>query len=117
MDDLSITQKTMDGNIELLKVAGNLDAHTFESFEDVLSRLIEQGRHGIIVDMSSVAYVSSAGVGVFIAAASEAQASGGGLVLLGLSQSVRDAFEDLGLTEMLETADDLEEALEQLKSE
>ena len=112
MEDLSISQEKIGAIVDLVKLTGNLDAHTFESFEEVIDKLLGEGRYRIIVDMAGVVYVSSAGVGIFIAAANEAEENDGRMVLLSPSEAVLDVFDLLGLTETFEIAEGREEALE-----
>ncbi len=114
MEDLSISQEKIGDIVDLVKLSGNLDAHTFESFEEVIDKLLGEGRYRIIVDMAGVDYVSSAGVGIFIAAANEVEENEGLMVILGLSPSVLDVFDLLGLTETFEIASGREEALERI---
>jgi anti-sigma B factor antagonist len=114
MEDLSISVEKIGDIVDLVKLTGNLDAHTFESFEEVIDKLLGEGRYRIIVDMAGVVYVSSAGVGIFIAAANEVEENDGMMVLLSPSEAVLDVFDLLGLTETFEIAEGREEALERV---
>ena len=59
------TQHTQDGVI--LKLDGELDANTALSVDKSLSSLIDEGSVNILVDGECLEYISSAGIGVFIA--------------------------------------------------
>ena len=51
--------------ISILRLKGFLDAHTAPNFEQAIQELIEESRYKIIVSMSDLNYISSAGLGVF----------------------------------------------------
>ena len=77
--DFSINTRQM-ADITLIRVSGFLDAHTFEELESTISELFADGQYRIIVELSAVDYISSAGAGVFIGALSEARDNGGNIV-------------------------------------
>jgi anti-sigma B factor antagonist len=111
MQNLLIGVESVNASVDLIKVSGNLDAHTFEIFDEALNDLFSRRRYRLVVDMTDVAYVSSAGVGVFIAAANEAESNGGRVVLLNPSPAVKETLEVLGLAETFVVAPDLQTAL------
>jgi anti-sigma B factor antagonist len=110
MPDFSISNETIDGGIDIVKVSGFLDAHTFEQLEEAINNLFAQGRYRLIVDLTNVDYISSAGAGVFIAALSESEENGGKIVLLNPTKAVLDVFDLLGLTQIFSVVGDRQEA-------
>ena len=111
MPDFSISHEAIGGDVDLLKVSGFLDAHTFEQLEEEINGLFSQNRFRLIVDLASVGYISSAGAGVFIAALSESEENGGRIVLLNPTKGVLDVFDLLGLTRIFSVAADRDEAV------
>jgi anti-sigma B factor antagonist len=111
MPDFSISRESLAGDIELIKVSGFLDAHTFEQLEETVNGLFAQGKYKIIVDLTNVDYISSAGAGVFIAALSESEENGGKIVLLNPTKGVLDVFDLLGLTQIFSVVNSQQEAL------
>jgi anti-sigma B factor antagonist len=67
--------------------------------------------HPVIVDLSGVDYVSSAGFHAFEQAARQLQAAGGALILCGLQDAVRPAFTLAGVIPALTVATDREAAI------
>ena len=112
MPEFSISQETIGGGVDHIKVSGFLDAHTFEQLEEAINKQFSESRYKIIVDLTNVDYISSAGAGVFIAALSEAEENGGRIILLNPTKGVLDVFGLLGLTQIFEIVDSREEALE-----
>jgi anti-sigma B factor antagonist len=111
MPDFSIAHETIGDEVELIRVSGFLDAHTFEKLEESINNLFSQGRYKVVVDLSSVNYISSAGAGVFIAALSESEENGGKVVLVSPTKGVLDVFDLLGLTQLFSIASDRQEAV------
>lgn len=98
------------GEISLVKVEGYLDAKTFEQMEEALSKLFEAEHYKIIIDLSLVEYISSAGAGVFIGAIGTAQENNGNILLLSPTDNVKEVFDLLGLSQIFKFASSLEEA-------
>lgn len=94
-----------------LTVAGEVDAsssiHLDEALVDALA-----SKKNIIIDLSSLEYISSAGLGVFMSIIQKVEVEEIGLVLFGLKQKVFDVFEILGLDQLINIKDSKEEALE-----
>lgn len=111
MSDFSVVEEVIGGGIAGLQIKGFLDAHSFEEFDAALGELFERSVYKVIVDLTNLEYVSSAGAGVLIAALSEAKEHGGEIVLVNPNESVAEVFELLGLTQLFTLTDDREEAL------
>lgn len=107
--DFSINTRQM-ADITLIRVSGFLDAHTFEELESTISELFADSQYRIIVELSAVDYISSAGAGVFIGALSEARDNGGNIVLMNPTASVREVFDLLGLSQIFTIVSDINKA-------
>ncbi len=110
MSDFKITRENANG-VALLRVEGFLDAHTFEQLEESIRGIFEGGCYKLVVDLARVDYISSAGAGVLIGARSESQENGGDIVLLNPTESVREVFDLLGLTQIFKIVGDQAAAL------
>lgn len=112
MTELTIEQDVVCGNaVVLLLLTGNIDAHTFELLEETMVQVFSNGQYRIIIDLRNLQYVSSAGVGVIIAAAHQAHLHNGKLVLLNPSVDVREVFMILGVNEFASISESFTEAL------
>jgi anti-anti-sigma factor len=60
--------------------------------------LCDIGTRGVLIDLDQVPYLTSAAFRSFIAISRRAEQSGGGMVLCGLNDMVRDLFEASGLS-------------------
>ncbi|MCZ7647955.1 MAG: STAS domain-containing protein [Planctomycetota bacterium] len=112
LDEFTIETETLDKpQVTVIRVSGYLDAHTFEQLEETISELFGQSHYKLVVDLSKVEYISSAGAGVFIGALSEAQEHSGNIVLMNPTSNVREVFDLLGLTQIFQVVDNQKEAL------
>lgn len=111
MSNFSLTTEDLGNGIFVLKVAGYLDAHTFEEFDNAINDLYDADNYKVIVDMAGVDYISSAGCGVFIGALGTAMENGGNIVPAAPSENVREVFDLLGLGQVLSIVDSVAEAV------
>jgi anti-sigma B factor antagonist len=95
----------------ILTLAGQLDAHTFDRLEACVREVFESGRFNLILEVSGVDYLSSAGVGVLFSSLTCARESGGNVVLLNMSPAVAEVVNALGMAQMFTIATDREAAL------
>ena len=110
MSDFKMESNDLGDDIVLIKVSGYIDAHTFEELENEIQSKFSAKQFKLIVDLSDVPYISSAGAGVFIGAFPQAQENDGFIALLKPSKNVLDVFELLGLTEIFTISKDLDSA-------
>jgi len=100
-----------NGQVALIHLNGNLDAHTFETLQEHMSTLFDNEQFRIIVDLSHVGYMSSAGAGVLIGAMSQTQSNDGMLVLSGCNDGVLQVLNVLGLNNVFPLSPDVQTAL------
>lgn len=116
MREFEINIEELSPEVTLVTVGGWLDAHTFESMEQAISNLFEEGKVRLAVDLGNVEYISSAGAGVFIGTLTSGRAKGGDIVLMNPTSSVREVFDMLGLSQVFKFAYTHQEAISLLTS-
>src|SRR3990170_4443173 len=84
------------GNINIVYLKGFLDAHTAPSLENSFSGLVDKGRYQIAVNFKDLAYISSAGLGVFMAFIEKIRDNEGDIKLTSMSDKVFNIFDLLG---------------------
>jgi len=109
--DFVVEKELLPRDVVLLKVSGFLDAHTFEQLEEHIGDLFGQGRYRVVLDLSGVDYVSSAGAGVLINSLPEAEENDGRMVILNPGKGVMDVFRLYGLDQVFAIVGNREEAL------
>lgn len=98
----SIKRKTSQRPFAVLQLDGNVDASGTSKLDEVLSLLLSQGHKRLVVDVTNVAYVSSAGWRSFLGAVRSATEKGTNLLFVGMSPTVKDVFDLLGLERVIE---------------
>lgn len=102
----------MSGEIPVFFLSGRLDAITSPLLEERLMPLLEDavGSRHLILEGSSLSYVSSAGLRVFLMAQRQLAARGGGLAFAGLTPKVLDLFQLAGLQDLFVIKESVEAA-------
>jgi len=80
----------------VLQASGRLDQDTCEGFRGELMRQVEASARdgaGVVLDLSGLEYVSSAGLRCFMLASRQAKEQGGRIVVASLQPMVREIFE------------------------
>ncbi len=86
-----------DGNISVISVAGLLDSNTAVEFGKATQSILEQGKKTILVDMSQLEYISSAGLREFHGLFKAIKKVSGKLALCSLQDDVFEVFSIAGL--------------------
>jgi anti-anti-sigma factor len=101
----------------VLAPAGRIDHGSAEGFKDALRPHLERcaaARDQLVLDLSGVDYISSAGLRVLLLAAKRLQPQGR-LVLCSLNRSVREVFELAGFLPLFGIEPSREQALARLE--
>ncbi|HOX32966.1 MAG TPA: STAS domain-containing protein [Spirochaetales bacterium] len=86
-----------EGGADLILVSGPVNSYTFSEFQEKVYKSVLSS--DTIVDMSKVSTLSSAGIGVLMAALDEAEAAGHRLAICRPSEIVSLALESTGFQE------------------
>ncbi|MFA7420398.1 MAG: STAS domain-containing protein [Melioribacteraceae bacterium] len=95
-----ILKDELNDSIAILSVDGKIDATNSQEFELHIKKLIENGKHKILVNMELCPYVSSAALRVFIVAAKNLKHLSGELVFAVMCKQVTDVFEISGFSRL-----------------
>jgi anti-anti-sigma factor len=96
MTQLDISERS-DGARLVLSVSGPVNSYTFSEFQEKLGKAM--ARAEVVVDMEKVTTLSSAGIGVIMAALDDAETEGRRIHILRPSEIARLAFESTGFME------------------
>lgn len=92
---------------------GSLDTTTAPEVGRQLEERIAAGLTKAIVDLTSVEFVSSAGLRILLVAAKKLRSAGGDLGVCGLNETVQEVFDMSGFSTILKVFPDRDAALEQ----
>ena len=105
-----IIMESDSGDVRVITLNGDLDAHTVPSLKTALDKAIAGGKVKILLDATALAYISSAGIGVLNAALGAIKAKGGKLVIGGVGKVVYDTLEVMYFTKKVDVFPSLKDA-------
>jgi len=101
-----------DGRVTVLTLNGDLVIGEPESaFKKTVTRLLEEGRVHLLVDLSAVNFLDSSGLGALVRALTNSQKEGGQTKLLHAGPQIRKLLEMTRLDSVFEIHDDIEAAV------
>ncbi len=106
-------KNTAEEGLQLIQVIGEVDASSSIHLDNAMREAIDKSTD-IIVDLTELLYISSAGLGVFMSYLQELESNQQKSVLFGLNDKVLEVFQILGLDQLLIIKDNLVEARQQL---
>lgn len=101
--------------INVLDLKGYLDAHTAPELEKTFQSLIDTNKFRIIVNCRDLTYISSAGLGVFMAYIEDVRKNKGDIKLTNMSPKVYNVFDLLGFPILYEIYKDEQEAVNKFR--
>jgi len=110
MADFSTSIKER-GDVSIINLKGFLDAHTAPALENNFTQLINSSKYKIVVNFEELAYISSAGLGVFMAYIESIRDNRGDIKLTNMSDKVFNIFDLLGFPLLYEIYKNEEEAI------
>ena len=102
--------------INVLDLKGYLDAHTAPDLEKAFQNLLEEKKYKIVVNCRELTYISSAGLGVFMAYIEDVRKNHGDIKLSNMSPKVFNVFDLLGFPLLYDITKDEAEAIQKFTS-
>ncbi len=110
MSDFKISQRERE-QVQVLELKGYLDAHTAPKLEEAFQTLLKNQHFDIVVNCKDLSYISSAGLGVFMAYIEDVRKNKGDIKLSNMSSKVYNVFDLLGFPLLYEITKDEVEAI------
>jgi anti-sigma B factor antagonist len=95
----------------VLPLTGEIDLHVSPVVTASLTAMIEKKPERVVIDLSEVTYIDSAGLAALIQAMQKVEAYGGKFLLAGLQETVRSIFEISRLDQVFQIFPDTDTAL------
>ncbi|UCG53495.1 MAG: STAS domain-containing protein [Candidatus Latescibacterota bacterium] len=118
MEKLVISEERLNSPVPLtlLSLKGTIETTNASTLEDAIDRIIDDQCYRIVVDLSGVTYISSAGWGIFISEIKRVRRNSGDIKLAAMTAPVREVFDLLEFNNILRPYTDKGEALKDFKS-
>jgi anti-sigma B factor antagonist len=94
-------KRLQEEGADVIVLIGEIDASSSIELDLAIARSVGEGYSKILIDCSSLDYISSAGLGVFMSYIEEFKDRGVKMVLFGMNEKVANTFSILGLNELL----------------
>jgi len=96
MDQLTLNEK-MGANYVLLEVAGSINAYTIAEFQEKVYNYIKT--NNVVLDLSQVYSIDSAGLGVIMAGFNDGVDNGKKLFLMNMSDGAKKVIDSTGFAD------------------
>ena len=114
MTDFKIHHRDGEG-VSVIELKGYLDAHTAPDLETAFQKLLTEKKYNVVVNCRDLSYISSAGLGVFMAYVEDIRKNMGDIKLTNMSPKVYNVFDLLGFPILYEIYNDEHEAVSRFK--
>jgi anti-anti-sigma factor len=111
---MEIVKTGKENNAIVIKVTGRMDAVTAPEFEKTVSLWIDAGEKCFVFDLSSLEYISSAGLRNILVIAKKLKAVNGKILLAAMEESVNEVFTISGFNSIIPIHDTVRAAIQQV---
>lgn len=113
---MSLFARRSAGPVEIVSLRGTLDAAVAPSARAEIKAIFDEGRTRLALEMSGIRHIDSSGLSVLVTAMKTARTSGGDVVLVKPTPSVRSLLELTRLHRILEVFEDEDAAVAKLSA-
>jgi anti-sigma B factor antagonist len=111
---MEITTATLDG-ATVVTVNGEIDANTAPEAQEKILPLASPGCR-LVLDMTNVPYMSSAGLRILLATYRQISGGGGKVVLVGVAEEIKDTMSVTGFIKFFTLRDTVSEGVAALSA-
>jgi anti-sigma B factor antagonist len=108
--DLTLSTREVDGTT-IVAVGGEIDVYTAPKLRDKITELVADGIYTIVIDMESVEFLDSTGLGVLVGGLKKVRAHDGSLELICTQDRLLKIFRITGLAKVFVIHDSADGAL------
>lgn len=101
---MEIPEKNV-GDVCIVALTGRLDAYCANEVEQKLNSLIDSARVRIVVNFADLAYISSSGLRVLLAALKKVRKQQGDVKLADMQPYIKEVFDIAGFTQLFNIFD------------
>jgi anti-sigma B factor antagonist len=106
-----------EGDLTILRLTGKiLGGHESDELREEIERFLTRGGHRLLVDMTGVPWLNSAGLGILLSAYSRLRERGGVIRFSGAGERVRGILRTTKLLTVLDVHDDEESGIRSFRS-
>ena len=104
-------------NAVVIALKGNvMGGEDTKNFNETLHKLIEEDKKNVIIDVSSVKFMNSSGLGMLIGGLTTVKKAEGRLILAGVTEKIESLLIITKLITIFETSDTVDDAVKKFSS-
>ena len=107
---MNITERDVQG-VSVFELDERIDSQGAVDVEQTLNAAVAAGKHKMVLDMTNVAYISSAGLRILADVVTKNREAGGDLKLVALNRKVMRVFRIIGFDKFFSIYETLKEAI------
>ena len=104
-------KENREGQVLVLSPQGRIDSVNAREFQALVTGYVDGGEENMIVDLSNLDYISSAGIRVMQLASKALKEAGGQFLLCAMRDHIGKVFRISGFDRVIAISDTLEDAL------
>lgn len=109
--DFSAEYTVTEDDIVVMVISGSIDLAAAPRLRDSLIRLVEEGRHRLVLDLSGVDLIDSIGLGVIVGTVHRLRPHDGSLAVAAPSAQARNVFQITQLVRVVALHDTVDAAV------
>ncbi|HVA37164.1 MAG TPA: STAS domain-containing protein [Candidatus Dormibacteraeota bacterium] len=112
--DIKVTVRPAEGDSHIVDLVGEIDVYTSPMVKDAVTKLIDAGHYHLIINLESVRYIDSTGLGVLIGALKRVREHAGSVSLIVANPQIKKIFDITGLVKIFGIYESEQSALKSL---
>jgi anti-sigma B factor antagonist len=97
-----VSSQAVDDETAVVNISGELDLYSAPELKESMSRLIEQGKSRLVIDMSEAIFIDSTAIGVLVGGLRRVQELGGSLDIVCTHKEILRVLEIVGLDQVFD---------------
>ncbi len=103
-------------SVQIVRLAGYIDAHSYPRFEEEMLALVNQGHYRLLLDLHEVTYICSTALGLMLQLFRQVRQNAGDLVVARVPEKIANILNLLGISKLIRAFRSEQEALQCLAS-
>jgi anti-sigma B factor antagonist len=115
-EQLELNVRRAAGNVPVIDLKGEVDVYTAPKFKTALIELIDQGNYHVVVNLGSVQYMDSAGLGALVSGLKRVREHNGSINLVSPTVPVQRVLDITRLSKILNIYSSEQQALDAISN-
>jgi anti-sigma B factor antagonist len=114
--DFSVDYTVTEDDIVVMVISGPMDVATTPRLRNLVVRVIDEGHHRLVLDLSSVDFIDSIGLGVIVGVVHRLRPHDGSLAMAAPTEQIRPIFQITQLVRVIAMHDTTDAAVSAVRN-